>query len=980
MKKLLAKLITGCITLATFSLAISAITLGWFSGPSKQADKEVVDGQIGLRGYFYAGNGTSLNPYEIVDSTHFYNLARLQNLGIFTDPATSHFQIGHVFDLEKGPQCYNGRLENGEPAYDDFLNMGPLCATEGIVILPVGSEGTPFVGTFNGNGIPIQNLTVQGHPEDIGVFGYVAYEGVVEGLVCQDLTIVSLGYSQEDSDVESLFGQEVDELFDSADYLATDTSLSFYDWNGSTYVEKPLKRHNTLPITTLTNMDNKVISGTAVYNGYFKPTYPNVPNDPFTYSWKASASLIQDEILLDTSSPADGTPDNAIVFDMAALRDSADFQQSEIEVISDVRISLVASIEVGGFRYSRVIQSYNCEFSSNGYAYGSGQVSCTIMCDYQADDTPGDHPTGYHHGNNIGFLCGHLNGLMRNCYVYNASFRFNETGYHPIEAESDIGLVGEVGKNVINTLDPELSLVTNGDIGIMNFSKIYDSIRENFATSDVTYAGNIGGQSYISYTDKLVSGAKAKYGDYLRYYSYGGEKYYITTTNTDMVGTPPNWYSTTLGSVAADSDFNSIDFIEDQLIQDEDAEENIFGVFKITTSHSTNEDKPYINNFLNHAKESRIMHTTPKTKVYFSTAEYQPSLGGSFNAFKPTTIPTVHDLESFNYPFSRDYNYCFELDLGQMNSLPAGKNYMYNTDSIFLQNYLHGILRDKIGNYVTPGSSKFGFMFLSSDNERYTEFTSYMPVGRPGAKYHYEDDEGGTPLYYPANSIVFSIKNSYGANVSVVGNGEDISIYGFNAKTSSGSATELYRMKNKPTGGTDSLRYFSYNVATGETGTTITDSGEGVSSSLNDSGQLYGHIFFLPPGDYCIGSNNSNDANIYFLAVQGQDNASIGSKDIAYVGTKLENTDFLTKAPTVADFRGNTLEYSLFTFISNYNTVAGEFTVGVTSVDDKRYISITFSDTPNVFTTRLFVYSQHTEHTYYINGVRYTLTPMEYPR
>ena len=335
---------------------------------------------------------------------------------------------------------------------------------------------------------------------------------------------------------------------------------------------------------------------------------------------------------------------------------------------------------------------------------------------------------------------------------------------------------------------------------------------------------------------------------------------------------------------------------------------------------------------------------------------------------------------SFEYPFSRDFNYCFELDLSQMESA-AGKDYMYNTDSDFLAGYLSTILRDKRGDSIAPGSPRFGFMFRSSENEQLTSLSSYMPLGVPGEKSQYGVDSEGNPRYYPANSIVFRIDNEHGANVSVVANGADVGIYKYDPTTLSTSGdhkTEMIlRMKNSGSATEDSHRYFTYNVANGETGNTAVIPQSG---NMSDSSALYGHIFFLPQGDYVIGSSGGGDSNIYFLAAQGQTDASIGADDVEDIGSAITDVDFLTENPTyaeyVADASHSGLKLALFSFETKHNMVTGTFIVQTATKNNKKYIHLTFG---SGFVTYLYTFSRHIDHTYKIIDTWIDRDRYEYP-
>ena len=220
------------ITFSAAVLSIGALTLSWFLGPNvNTTDDDYLDGNIGLRNYFFAGDGSEEKPFEIVSPVHLYNFSRLQNLGIF--PGKKYFQVGHVFDIEGVPTlaCING-YNGDDPNYQPYLDMGTFSSDPKTKIRTIGGEGVPFVGEFDGKGLPIKNLKVYGNPDDIGVFGYISHEGSVENLVLDNVEVISLGYSKDSSSGDNdLFSQDIDDIFHSASYLATDTSLSLFKYN-----------------------------------------------------------------------------------------------------------------------------------------------------------------------------------------------------------------------------------------------------------------------------------------------------------------------------------------------------------------------------------------------------------------------------------------------------------------------------------------------------------------------------------------------------------------------------------------------------------------------------------------------------------------------------------------------------------------------------------------------------------------------------
>lgn len=975
-KKKIAIALLGLMSTLITGLVLSTVAMAWFGGLSSRTEKEALNGEIGLRGYFYAGDGTPQKPFEIVTPTHFYNLTRLQNLGIF--PEQKYFQVGHQF--EPGVYgCIDGTDNEGNPNIVQYLDMSDI-SNSSTKLLPIGGEGAPFVGDFDGHGIPIKNLKISGYPEDIGVFGYVAHEGRVKGLVCDNLEIVSLGYNNTSGDADNeLFGADIDDIFDAnSHYFATQTKLDFYRKAGDSYTKYELKKLNGASGTSFNNIDaSENLDNGRYFQGYFQPTYPSVANDRFTYGWKSSSKILK-------------LVNNRIVMDLQALDDSNDFN-SGADMQVDARLSLIASVEIEGFVYSRVIQSYVCEFhSNNATEFGQGNYSVSIFCDYAEQEGDTGRNTHYHHGVNIGFLAGHVDGTIVESYVYGGKLKFNETNYHAINTESQTGLVGEIGTNVVNEIEADVSQSEHGDTGIMNFSKIYSMIRGNMVSGQTINGGKraiIGStdyKAYVSYSNYINNESFDKFSNFLRK-SDSNPVEYITSTAVDNISGSGAWHSVTVPNSVPDS-FNSVDFLWNNVIEDEDLIDRGMGVFKVVTSK--NDDAVAAMNAGNYGDymvanigESRIVTTTPKSKVYFSTAEWSKEKGGGdFNAARQTTIPSYTDALSFEYPFSRDFNYCFELDLSQMESA-GGKDYMYNTDSDFLAGYLSTVLRDKRGDSIAPGNPRFGFMFRSSENEQLTSLSSYMPLGSPGTKAQYGVDKEGNPRYYPANSIVFRIDNEHGANVSVVANGSDAAIYKFDPTTSSESGThkteKILQMKNSGGNVEDLHRYFTYDVSTGATGDTAVIPASG---NMSDGGSaLYGHIFYLPQGDYVIGSS-SGTTNIYFLAAQGQTDASIGADDVEDIGTAITDVDFLTEAPTYADYVINAthsgLKLALFSFETTHNMVSGTFIVQTATKNNKKYIHLTFGAG---FVTYLYTYSRHIDHTYKIIDTWVERDRYEYP-
>ena len=57
MKRTTLGKIVGISLVAISSVSLAVATIAWFAAPGGKLSKEKVDGNIGLRSYFYAGDG-----------------------------------------------------------------------------------------------------------------------------------------------------------------------------------------------------------------------------------------------------------------------------------------------------------------------------------------------------------------------------------------------------------------------------------------------------------------------------------------------------------------------------------------------------------------------------------------------------------------------------------------------------------------------------------------------------------------------------------------------------------------------------------------------------------------------------------------------------------------------------------------------------------------------------------------------------------
>lgn len=980
----------------------------WFLPPG--GSSEIIDGMVGIRNYFYSGDGSRLSPFEITSPIHLYNLSRLQSLGIFSND-TYHFRIGTRvnYGTEEDPnyqyRCIKGYDDSGNPVYSNHLDMSGFED----IIEPIGSESTPFYGYFDGMNLPVRNLTVTGKPEDIGVFGYISYESKVENLILDTLTVKSLGYSKSSGDNDyKTFHDDIDPLFaEGGSYFKT-ANISFADSSSTV---------TSLKNTTVYEKNN-VNAGMAggespnyIYDGSFKlvkPTYSGEGEDPFTYTLRSSTPIIE----------VYGEDSDFARLNLEPLATNADFNGETAHYSASSRISIVATIENNGISYSRVIQSYIVTFVANPAGawspgtndWADGNVKMSITCAY-IEDTDGPYPyVNYHHGNNIGFIAGHVDGSLENCYVYKGAFELNDSGFNPIYTETQSGLIGEIGSDVSNSLDPS-DESGKGERGVLDITGIYNTIRNNFSVGDVVRAGtltdNPSSPKMISYQTKLNPTASL-YSKYLRYDDFpdSAEGREFITNGSDLGTNLTKGYEAAHNYNIPSFDkvgINSVDFLWNQVIEEGSEtingveEERGLGVFKIVSSYIDLPDNYTISNYGTYMTSglggSAIYNMFDKdriTDVFYSTAEIDWSKSAGENPWgdgvtplKMANLPSYCDLGTFRYPFSRDFNYVFKLDLSDSANTDENRQYyMFNNNSPFLTNYLSTVLVDRYGMPVPPSTSsganeEFGFYFRERKDKALKYMQSYIVVSKPGNKQPYTLENGLT-RYFPPNSIVFHIDNPNGANVSVVGNREDISIYSFDSISSTGGVSERYTMRSKNKGEENMHRYFSYNRTSGTVET------ENVPiNGMKDTNAAFAHIFKLTePGDYVIGASSKTQGNstarIFYLAVQGQNEADLGKKATYITGNGIDNVDFLLDPPLSSSEYAvssnsvdlDSLNKAQLSFQAYFDNSAGTGRLTVIPAindEDKKFIRISFNDSTD-FTSYILVNSKSLNPYFYLNS------------
>ena len=994
--RLVVRVLMTCVIGTFIPLACTMFTFTWFLSTNK-ADNQAIDGEVGLRDYFfvgdgYAGKGTQDKPYEIVYPTHFYNLTRLQNLGVFSDQ--TWFRLGHDFTNDDDPlddslsdhnyYCLSDLNDKDYTSKVSYLDMRSYCKDVSLggtygPLLPIGSEGTPFYGKFDGNLLPIVGLRVAGNPEDVGVFGYTSHSSEVKNLVFQDLEVTSLGYSTS-GDSNFLYSEIIERIFD--DDPEHEFEKAYLDLDEVNLKSTSIFGQSDLP-TYLTTHD-----------GIFTAHFPTIAGKNVEYSISSSTGVIKpvkDE-------------DHQLEIDLSKLPTEFSGDNS---VVMNSNISLVASVKIGGIKYSRVIQSYSIEIkkapSIPDNPASPKKMSIQVKCNYVKDSS--NNPINFNHGYNVGYIVGHADGKVEHCYVYNGTLNLNkdEVTLHKIDSQTETGLIGKIGNNVTTDIDPTSTSTTKGETGVLNFSYIYSLIRRPFSGGEEVYAGYqdtwngsaVSGnpKSFITYAvdeegygPTGVSDTFDLYKEYLRtdtsipknYITYAGAG--TDSAFLDLKGElddAGSWYLSDyeVKEGKINKQMNSVDLTWNKVICDGGTPETKrgMGVFKIVTASSSlpgtgHDSDIWRNNIGDFAITDDVSAT--KNAIYYSTAECDWTKGlTGWNTIKPAimnTLPTYSNTGSFEYPFSRDFNYLFKIGLSAEESAKfitgtEMKNYFYNTTSGFLSNYLSSKLITRENEPVEKGTKAFGFKVQFSQ-DIYTgvdKLTSYLTVGDPMATNQKQFTVNGETAYYPQKSIVFSIHNAKGANVSIAGCDGDISIYRYNPD-SSDKPVELYTMYSRQDTEANLGRAFEYQHDCFEAPDDEINTKEVVTPQGGDmkrTNYLYGHTFKLPYGNYVIGSSHNtgySSAKVYYVCVQGQTNGDLGELEVATIGNYIRDVDFLLKSPVTMDGSGNitgvtfnlndTSAFAKFSFNGVFKSDIGKMVVDAINVSGTNYTRVRFNN------------------------------------
>ena len=145
-KKLNIKAMILCITASVFTMSVLLPTMSWFNVDTSSPIS--VDGNI-HGSYFESGDGTAANPFEIARPIQLYYLSWLQEMGYFNEAEEYPAGSGQY----RLKQQYHFYLSKD-------LNLNDEDNNEIYVLPPIGTIKYPFIGSFDGKGHVISNLTI----------------------------------------------------------------------------------------------------------------------------------------------------------------------------------------------------------------------------------------------------------------------------------------------------------------------------------------------------------------------------------------------------------------------------------------------------------------------------------------------------------------------------------------------------------------------------------------------------------------------------------------------------------------------------------------------------------------------------------------------------------------------------------------------------------------------------------------------------
>ena len=142
-KKLNIKAMILGVSACAFGMSIMLPTISWFNSDTSSPIN--VDGNI-HGSYFESGDGTAARPFEIARPIQLYYLSWLQEMGYFNEAVLDENTGEYILK-----QQYHFYLSKDIDMADNEENY---------VIPPIGTIKYPFVGSFDGKGHKITDLTI----------------------------------------------------------------------------------------------------------------------------------------------------------------------------------------------------------------------------------------------------------------------------------------------------------------------------------------------------------------------------------------------------------------------------------------------------------------------------------------------------------------------------------------------------------------------------------------------------------------------------------------------------------------------------------------------------------------------------------------------------------------------------------------------------------------------------------------------------
>lgn len=725
------------LALATsVSLAAFATTL-----KTKETDNS---GKVGILSYFHCGTGTSSDPFVITRPRHLYNLAKLQNIGAFSQ-GSYYFQIGLA--LGNDSSKYYVYDSDSSSTYGSVLDMKDYLASAGdsYTIHSIGSHAYPFRSTLVGNDMVVKNLHVLAEPDDVGLFGYVSYEGSITHFVMDSCSVSSDGYKK------SLSGVYVPSP-------AFDDAATYNMPASPTPTEKPFttsdqfdnsETRSELASVAVTALSDSTFGTISLHLPTNVPTASSSEGGTTTYTVQSSTPL------LSVSQENATTYTATIQASLLKTTDYSTFWDTEKNILIS-RLYVLANNTLDSIPVSRTISSYEIyvENVSTNAATGTHEIALGFVKDYY-DGTSADY-TQYHHNNNIGIAIGHLDGKAESIYAYNCSVQVNdsESSHNGAAFESTYGLVGEAGEHVANGMNPDQT--QEGAVGYLYPDEIYDRIRTDLTTTSFSAEGTTDGLGHYRVSGK---GSGSQNFHYLyQFTSSDADKtaaeegsLYKNVSKTTTAGSPITGAASDYYGGVDDLHPNSIVFHGLKIIKGRSDDKtttynNGLGIFSLVTTNSGGADfkefeanKSYPSYEANNAIDTldvgaNVASSSHKCRLLYVASEvkdpseqtdvnWYPFSNFTSNEYRgdPTPAWPRSYGTSNETPTSADYDakskqsrvYLYEMPL---NSDPnAVDRYFHNPKYSYLQASLEDTLVNAKNESLTPSDALFGITLRKRD-------------------------------------------------------------------------------------------------------------------------------------------------------------------------------------------------------------------------------------------------------------------------